>query len=273
MVYKPSPKPDYLKSTLIKYSSIKTHMWGDKISGYVKDWIYVSNRHLHQIIFGLKPNSNFKHSESFRTIFGADEYLYVLSGILLISNPKTGEVKRVEEGQSVFFEKDTWHHAFNYSNKELQVLEFFSPPPITGTSGIYAKKRPYLKKNLYQREFSINPLRKSGYKNSLEILKNENINWSLHGKNQELLLGDIINTKHLKIKIIKLKGFQKSPPLSFKYHSCFFSLSNNLQFNINLSKRLRVLKYRDSVYLIKGDNLTIKNNSKIEASLIICEGI
>ena len=80
MVYKPSPKPDYAKSTLIKYSAIKIHMWGDEISGYVKDWIYVSNKHLHQIIFGLKPGSNFKHSQSFRTIFGADEFLYVLSG-------------------------------------------------------------------------------------------------------------------------------------------------------------------------------------------------
>ena len=273
MVYKPSPKPDYAKSTLIKYSAIKTHMWGDEISGYVKDWIYVSNKHLHQIIFGLKPGSNFKHSQSFRTIFGADEFLYVLSGLLVLSNPKTGEIKRVEEGQSVFFEKDTWHHAFNYSNKELQVLEFFSPPPLTGTSGVYAKRKPFLKKYLYKRSILNNPLKKTHYKNSFKVLKDEDISWSLYGQKQQLLLGDIVNTKNLKIKIVKLKGFQKSPAISFKFHSCFFSLNNSLQVSINLSKSPRVLKYRDSVYLIKGDSLTIKNNSKKEASLIVCEGI
>ena len=30
MTYKPSPKPDYLTSTIIKYAKIKTHLWGDK---------------------------------------------------------------------------------------------------------------------------------------------------------------------------------------------------------------------------------------------------
>ena len=60
---------------------------------------------------------------------------------MVINNPETGETHRVTKGNSVFFQKDTWHHAFNYSNDYLQVLEFFSPPPITGTSGIYAKKK------------------------------------------------------------------------------------------------------------------------------------
>ena len=31
MSYKPSPKPDFLKSTIIQYSKIKVHRWGDKI--------------------------------------------------------------------------------------------------------------------------------------------------------------------------------------------------------------------------------------------------
>tara|TARA_X000000950_G_scaffold3026_3_gene3168 strand:+ start:1266 stop:1505 length:240 start_codon:yes stop_codon:yes gene_type:complete len=78
---------------------------------------------------------------------------------------------------------------------------------------------------------------------------------------------------NLKIKIVKLKGFQKSQAISFKFHSRFFSLNNSLQVSINFSKSPRVLKYRDSVYLIKGDGLTIKNNSKKEASFIVCEGI
>ena len=63
-------------------------MWGDKITGKVKDWIYVSNESLHQIIFGMEAKGNFKHSDQYRTIFGADELMYVLSGVLIINNPE-----------------------------------------------------------------------------------------------------------------------------------------------------------------------------------------
>ena len=48
------------------------HLWGDKESGEVADWIYVSSDKIHQLVFGLPPRGWFKHSDSFRTIFGAD---------------------------------------------------------------------------------------------------------------------------------------------------------------------------------------------------------
>ena len=100
----------------------------------------------------MKSRGFFKHSEEYRTIFGADELLYVLSGVVIINNPETGETHRINKGESVFFRKDTWHHAFNYSNDFLQVLEFFSPPPSTGTSGLYAKKKKLLKNSKYIRK-------------------------------------------------------------------------------------------------------------------------
>ena len=92
MTYKPSPKPDFDKPTHIKYDSMETHIWGDDIAGKVKDWIYVSNLSLHQIIFGMGPRGNFKHSDQYRTIFGADELLYVLSGVLIINNPERNKI-------------------------------------------------------------------------------------------------------------------------------------------------------------------------------------
>ena len=144
MTYKPSPRPSYSMPTHIEYNNMKIHKWGDEEAGYVDDWIYISNEKLHQIIFGLKPHSCFKHSKEFRTIFGADELLYILSGIFVISNPETGETHKVLPGDSIFFRKDTWHHGFNVSDEYLQVLEFLSPPPSLGSSGFYAKTKPYI---------------------------------------------------------------------------------------------------------------------------------
>ena len=105
MTYKPSPKPDFDKPTHIKYDSMETYIWGDDVAGKVKDWIFVSNLSLHQIIFGMEPRGNFKHSDQYRTIFGADELLYVLSGVLIINNPENGETHKVESGEAVFLEE------------------------------------------------------------------------------------------------------------------------------------------------------------------------
>ena len=107
--------------------------------GFVEDWIYVSSQLIHAIVFGMPPGGKFTHSESFRTIFAADELLYVLQGTLVLANPETGEIVRAEPGESVFFRRDTWHHGFSYGDEPLRVLEFFAPPPATGTSGAYAQ--------------------------------------------------------------------------------------------------------------------------------------
>ena len=116
------------------------------------DWIYVSSDKIHQLVFGLSPGQSFRHSEEFRTIFAADEVLYVLSGTMILANPETGEVHRVQPGEAAFFRRDTWHHAFNYSAEPLRVLEYFAPPPSQGTSGAYARTKPNLTEVKYTQD-------------------------------------------------------------------------------------------------------------------------
>ena len=90
-----------------------------------------------------------RHSPEFRTVFGADELLHVLSGTMVLADPETGEVQRVAAGQSVTFGPDTWHHAFAHGGEPLRVLELFAPPPSAGTSGAYARTKPYLETSTY----------------------------------------------------------------------------------------------------------------------------
>ena len=97
--------------------------------------------------------------------------MYVLSGVLIINNPETGETHKILPGESVFFQKDTWHHAFNYSEEYLQVLEFFSPPPITGTSGAYAREKKLLKNIKYKRDKYLYPSETLKTRTHLKLLK------------------------------------------------------------------------------------------------------
>lgn len=144
MGYKPSPRPSFDRPTALPFAEVVRHTWGDVGAGLVDDWIYVSSGLLHTIVFGMEPGGCFRHSEDFRTIFGADEVLHVLQGTFVAANPETGEVLRLEPGESLFFRKDTWHHGFSYGAEPVRVLEFFAPPPATGTSGPYARTKEYL---------------------------------------------------------------------------------------------------------------------------------
>jgi quercetin dioxygenase-like cupin family protein len=144
--YRPSPRPTFDGPALITYADVTRHIWGDPDAGEVADWIYASTERVHALVFGLAPGAWFRHSPEFRTIFGADELLYVLRGTMVIANPETGEVLRVPQGGTAFFRADTWHHVHAHGNEELRVLELYAPPPATGSSGAYARTRPYLER-------------------------------------------------------------------------------------------------------------------------------
>lgn len=133
--YSPSPRPVYDRPTLIREADVTRHVWGDGEAGEVADWIYASTQRLHCLVFGLAPGGRFEHSEEFRTLFGADELMLVLEGEMLLANPGTGETLRVPEGEMAFFRAGTWHHAFALGDRPLRTIEFFAPPPATGTSG------------------------------------------------------------------------------------------------------------------------------------------
>ena len=261
MTYKPSPKPDFDKPTHIKYDSMETYIWGDDVAGKVKDWIYVSNLSLHQIIFGMEPRGNFKHSDQYRTIFGADELLYVLSGVLIINNPENGETHKVESGEAVFFRRDTWHHAFNHSDDYLQVLEFFSPPPLQGTSGLYAKEKKLLKNPIYKRKNLTYPNNKFINEDSFKIIKNNNLIWSLEGTDQEVLVGNFVKTEFLNVKLIKLLPKQKTHIFEFKKNTSYLSLNDNIKVNIVKDKEEYTLSKKDGLYFPTGTQFLLENTN------------
>lgn len=142
--YRPSPRPTFDHATALRHADVTRHFWGDAESGEVLDWIYVSSGLIHQLLFGVPAGSSFRHSEVFRTIFAADEVLHVLRGAMILANPVTGEAHRVDTGESVFFRRDTWHHAHAVGAEPLRVLEIFAPPPATGSSGSYARSKELL---------------------------------------------------------------------------------------------------------------------------------
>lgn len=206
--YRASPRPTFDRPTLITKQSAVRHVWGDPESGEVADRIYVSSQLVHALVWELPPHGSFRHSPHHRTVFGADEFLYVLQGVMAIANPETGEVHRLEAGESVFFRKDTWHHAFAHGDGPLSVLELFAPPPSAGASGAYARMQPYLNGSKYAKDELLGQLVSGGPgAHTLRRLSARDIVWR---RDLGVLVGLYASTEHLTVGSIEVDCGQRA---------------------------------------------------------------
>ncbi len=197
-----SPRPVFDGPALIRRTDVTRHVWGDPAAGEVYDWIYASTDQVHMLVFGCPPGSGFRHSEDFRTIFAADELLHVLQGTLVIADPETGEVQRAGTGESVFFRRDTWHHAFALGPEPLRVLELFAPPPAAGAASAYARAQPYLDVSRYADDALLGRWPPEQPRASrLRVLRPDDV---LYRRDLGVLCGVLISTEHLTVATLEI---------------------------------------------------------------------
>ena len=212
--YRPSPRPTFDSATAIRQRDAVRYTWGDDESGEVLDWLYVSSGSVHQLLFGLAAGASFRHSDQFRTIFAADEVLTVLSGTMMITQPVTGEAHRVETGESVFFRRDTWHHAYALGDQPLRVLEFFAPPPSAGASGTYARTLPLLTEPRLADDSLIGdvvPGRASQRQDAFTVIRRSDVRWRLEeGVPSPVPIGFLASTEHLTVGTVDLVAGQRT---------------------------------------------------------------
>ena len=258
MSYSASPRPTFDGPAHIPYEAATRHLWGDREAGEVADWIYVSSDKIHQLLFGLPVGGSFRHSEAYRTIFAADEVLYVLSGTMVIANPETGEVHRVLPGEAAFFRRDTWHHAFSLGPEPLRVLELFAPPPSQGTSGSYARTKPYLHTSTYHQEEWRGrwPRAMAEAKRdfTIQVVRDGDLLWELEGNDQPILVGLLASTEHLTVGKITLLPGQQSDVQVHGGDESLYLLEGTLNVRTPENSRQRwfELKPGDGFYLPEG---------------------
>jgi quercetin dioxygenase-like cupin family protein len=274
MGYSSSPRPTFAGPAHIPVEQVTRHLWGDTTSGEVADWIYVSSDKIHQLIFGLLPGAMFRHSEDYRTIFGADEVFYVLSGILLLNNPETGEVHRALPGEAIFFRRDTWHHAMNGSTEPLRVLELFAPPPSQGTSGAYARTKPYLSTPKYMQDELLGrwPMARAEAAQSatMRVLRDPDTLWRLEGRERQVLVGILASTEHLTVGKVHLLPGQQSDVQVHAGDESIYLLEGTLHVRLpeHQGPRWHELKPGDGFYIPQNEPHQYYNVSDTPVTLI-----
>lgn len=214
-----SPRPTFDGPAAIPYATVTRFLWGDEVSGEVSDWIYASTDKLHMLVFGLPPGGRCLHSEDHRTIFGADVAYHVLQGRLVMANPEAGEVRVAEVGETVLFRRDTWHHIFSESMEQLRVLEFFAPPPSTGTSRKYAQAQPFLDGARYGNDSLLGRWPQAEPDPTLHLRSQYDVLWRRDG---DALVGVILTTEHLTVASLSLLPGMRSSVVAHGGDECLY---------------------------------------------------
>jgi mannose-6-phosphate isomerase-like protein (cupin superfamily) len=249
-------RPTFDRPTHIPFESSRLAFWGESdVSGYASDWIYVSNDKIHQLLFQMPPGAFYRSTERSPVVYGADEVWCVLSGTLLLNNPETGEAHLVNKGQAAFFRKDTWHHGFSYGKEPVRVLEFFAPPPATGTTGAYSKSKPFLKKFKESQDEWIGkwPMSRpeAQRRYTMEVMGDSDLLWRLEG---QALVGLYASTEHLTAGKMTLLPGQKSDLHTHQGDESIYLLEGSLNVNTPKSEGQQsfILKPADGFYVPKG---------------------
>lgn len=206
-----SPQPKVLR-----YADLERRTWGDEQTGRLSDWFYADDVDLNLNIVGMAPQGAALNSPNNPTIFGADELFYVIEGVMVQSNPVTGEVYVVNPGEAIFFRKDTWHFQWNYSNSQLRMLEFFQPAPKAGTGGSYARAQPPLAeapKNGQDELLGRWPMaRDEPREQTAWVIRDSSMLWRMEGtvRGREILVGILASTEHLTAGKMNFVGGQRS---------------------------------------------------------------
>ena len=189
-------------------------LWGDDESGTVNDEIFVSSERIQQMRFTMPAGARFTHSASHRTDMGADEVYHVLHGRLVLANPETGEAHLVEAGEAVTFGRDTWHHGFNQGTGTLEVMQYFAPPPATGSSQPYAKTRPFLDRATYVQDRWLerwpDTAGEADAARTMRVLRSPDVLWRMEGEDHPILVGICRSSDQLTSGRVELRPGQRS---------------------------------------------------------------
>jgi quercetin dioxygenase-like cupin family protein len=248
------PALTFDRPTLVRYGATLKHVWGDDISGQTTDWVYISTEEVSQIVFGMPVGGHFGHSEDFKDVYDSDIIWRVLSGVLVVVNPETGEVHRAAAGEALFFHGDIWHYGYSYGREPVRVLEFSAPSAIQSVR--HAVKKPPIANPRYAQDELLGRWpegrEEAESRSTVLVLREEDVHWRMEGERTHVLVGHLVSTRYLTVGEVHLLPGQQSDVYAHDGIKTLYVLEGRLNVQLPEEESWIEADAADGVYLPAG---------------------
>jgi quercetin dioxygenase-like cupin family protein len=225
---KRSDMPVFDKPMLVRAGDATAVVWGDETAGYVNDEFHAYTRQLLLITISMPPGKSFYHAPTLKPVYTGNAGLYVLQGQYTIQLPDTGEIKVAEAGEMFVMRGTQWHFGYNFSDRELRVLETIAPPSAPGSLDALACPAPELYlETAAAKNF---PATRPGAK--LEVVGRKSALNMIHGRKQPALLRLLACTPKMSVALLDLIGGQRTEAFRFDRDSTVYAEKGRLHLRI-----------------------------------------
>jgi quercetin dioxygenase-like cupin family protein len=250
------------KPTLVRASDTSLLLWGDEKTGFVNDQFHAQSKQLIVVTISMPPGRRFHHSETNKPVYTGHTGLYVLEGQYTVQYPDTGEVRVAEQGEILVLRGPQWHFGYNFSDRELRVLETICLVTVPGAVADLACPSP-------EAGFDPDAIRDFPATRSaprLEVVTRRSALNVIVGEQRQTLLRLLASTDKLTVAVFDLIGGQRTEAFKFSRDSTLYVEKGRLHIRIQAESVWEELCPGDAFFFPAGTTWEVFNHGANAAS-------
>lgn len=250
------------KPTLVRANETSLLLWGDEKTGFVNDQFHAQSKQLILVSISMPAGRRFHHSETNKPVYTGHAGLYVLEGQYTVQFPDTGEVRVAEQGELLLLRGPQWHFGYNFSDRELRVLETISPLAAPGALDQLVCPTP---------EAGFDPQAIKDFPASrpaprLEVVTRRSALNIIVGSQHHTLLRVLASTDKLTVAVFDMNGGQRTDALKFSRDATLYVEKGRLHVRIQTDGVWEELNPGDSYFFPEGTTWEVFNHGACAAS-------
>ena len=250
------------KPSMVRASETSLLLWGDETTGFVNDLFHAQSAQLVLVTICMPPGQRFHHSATNKPVYTGNAGLYVLEGQYTVQFPDTGEVRVAEQGEMLLLRGPQWHFGYNFSDKELRVLETISPLALPGALDGLVCPTPEV--GIDSRAIKDFPATRTAPR--LEVMTRRTALNIIVGQRHHTLLKVLASTDKLTVAVFDLMGGQRTDPFKFSRDATLYLEKGRLNVRIQADGIWEELHPGDAYFFPAGTSWEVFNHGADAAS-------
>lgn len=249
------------KPTLVRANETSLLLWGDEQTGFVNDQFHAQSKQLVLVSISMPPGRRFHHSDTNKPVYTGHAGLYVLEGQYTVQFPDTGEVRVAEQGELLLLRGPQWHFGYNFSDRELRVLETISPLAAPGALDSLVCPSP--EAGFDRRAIVDFPATRAAAR--LEVVTRRTALNIIVGEQHPLLLRVLASTDNLTVAVLDLIGGQRTDVFRFSRDATLYVEKGKIHVRIQTDGVWEELNPGDAYFFPEGTSWEVFNHGAASA--------